>query len=168
MCRLGIRRVLWVVWAASLWLPATCGWALEHRYATRDTVELDGCASAWLIKRFIDPEAQFLFYPKGTLIDQGIPFDTPEAKWRRTQKLSTYEQLLWDAKLDDPALTKLAALVHEAEVTYSPPPDGRASALNRQIIDVAAQAKTPHEALEQSFVLLDALYRELSECAHTP
>ena len=55
----------------------------DHFYVTRDDFEPDKCASIWLIKRFIDPQAVFVIRPAGAPLKPGIPFDVPEAELRR-------------------------------------------------------------------------------------
>jgi len=66
----------------------------SHLYSTWDTMEVDKCASAWLIKRFVDKEAEFKFFPSGELITEGIPFDTPDSEFRRYHNMSTFESIL--------------------------------------------------------------------------
>jgi hypothetical protein len=63
-------------------------------YTTWENMEPDKCASAWLIKRFIDKNATFEFFPKGELITKGILFDVPEAEIRRYNNISTFEYLI--------------------------------------------------------------------------
>ncbi|MCP4023352.1 MAG: chromate resistance protein, partial [Desulfobacteraceae bacterium] len=73
-------------------LPVICFtlmfWSLavadDDLYSTGRMMEVDRCASAWLIKRHINPQAQFMFFEDGQLITQGISFDTPDSKFCRT------------------------------------------------------------------------------------
>ena len=89
-----------------------------HVWSTWDTIEVDTIASAWLIKNFIDKDVQFKFYPKGELIDQGTAFDTPDAKFMRTQTESTFESLVRQYKIIDPQVAKMGKLVHDIEINY--------------------------------------------------
>jgi len=105
----------------TLWLVACCAAAesvnREGRlYATWDFFEPDKCASIWLIKRHIDPDAVFRFYPRGETIESGIAFDTPDATFRRYHASSTFETLLKHHQLTDPALVYLGRLIHDMEV----------------------------------------------------
>ena len=63
-------------------------------FSTWEGFEADKCASIWLIKRFIDKNAVINFFPKGEIVKEGIPFDTPDAKFRRYHNMSTFESLL--------------------------------------------------------------------------
>jgi len=67
--------------------------ALAETYSTWENMEIDKCASAWLVWRFTDKDAVFRFVPKGKLITQGIPFDVPEAQIRRYHNLSAFEYI---------------------------------------------------------------------------
>ena len=84
-------------------------------FATWDIFEVDKCASIWLIKRFVDSEAQIRLYQKGEHIKDGIPFDTPDAKFRRYHNASTYETLLTHYKLGDKHLIYIGKIVHRQE-----------------------------------------------------
>jgi hypothetical protein len=90
--------------------------AAEAVFSTWDVFETDKCASIWLIKRFIDPKAEIRFSPHGTSITEGIPFDTPEAQFRRYATKSTYETLLEHYDLKDPQLKYIGRLIHDIEV----------------------------------------------------
>ena len=90
--------------------------AAEVVFSTWDVFEADKCASIWLIKRFIDPRAEIRFFPHGTSITEGIPFDTPEAKFRRYATKSTYETLLEHYDLKDPRLKYIGRIIHDIEV----------------------------------------------------
>ena len=85
-------------------------------FCTWEGFEADKCASIWLIKRFIDKNATIRFYPKGQTIREGIPFDTPEAEFRRYHNMSTFECLLKHFKLTDPRLSHIGEIIHDIEV----------------------------------------------------
>ncbi|MCK5229930.1 MAG: chromate resistance protein, partial [Desulfobulbaceae bacterium] len=90
--------------------------ASEGVFSTWDVFETDKCASIWLIKRFIDPQAEIRFFPHGTSITKGIPFDTPEAKFRRYATKSTYETLMEHYNFKDPRLKYIGRIIHDIEV----------------------------------------------------
>jgi len=75
-------------------------------------MEFDKCASAWLLKRHVDTLATFIFYPVGSLVDQGIPFDTPDAQLKRNARQSTFELILQQNGLHDPTLDAIGRIVH--------------------------------------------------------
>jgi hypothetical protein len=93
----------------------------SHLYVTWAGVEPDKAATAWYIKRYVDPRAVFEIRPQGFLFDAGTPFDTPQARYRRTQSASTLESLLRDHPSVDPAIVKLGQLMHDIEINIWQP-----------------------------------------------
>ena len=85
-------------------------------FSTWEGFEVDKCASIWLIKRFVDENAVIRFFPKGVAIKEGIPFDTPDAKFRRYHNMSTFESMLKHYKLKAPKLIYVGKIVHDIEV----------------------------------------------------
>lgn len=134
----------------------------EHLYSTWETIELDTCASAWLIKKHIDKKAKFKFYPKGEIITEGIPFNTPDSELRRTANMSTFESILKKNKINDPVLIKIGEIIHDIDINYWAPKKIKESEeLNQKIIAIIQNSKSPHNALERSFVILDELYKTI-------
>lgn len=88
----------------------------ENVFSTWEGLEVDKCASIWLIKRFIEPQAEIKFFPKGEPITEGVPFDTPDARFRRSHNMSTYETLLHHYRLEDPGLAFIGKIIHDIEV----------------------------------------------------
>ena len=130
--------------------------AAEHLYSTWDSLELDGCASAWLIKRYIDSEAEFRFYPKGEIVAEGIAFDTPDAKYQRTQKQSTFENILVAFKIEDDLLKQLGQFIHEIEINFwAGEPPVEAGQLNEMILKISNENISPQEKLALSFDVFD-------------
>ena len=133
--------------------------AQAEMYSTWENMEIDKCASAWLIKRFVDKQAVFRFVPKGELITQGIPFDVPEAQIRRYHNLSAFEYIVKKYQLTDPAVKKIARIIHDIEINYwgeKQIPDS--IKINDEFKKIADAAKTPDECLKQGFVFFDRLY----------
>lgn len=85
-------------------------------FSTWEGFEADKCASIWLIKKFIDSKAQFKFFPKGELITEGIPFDTPDAELRRDQHQSTFESLAKKYTIKDSAIMEMGNIIYDIEV----------------------------------------------------
>lgn len=93
----------------------------KHRLANRLFVTWEGSepdkgASLWLIRRFIAPDAEIRMVPTGALIEEGVAFDTPEARFRRTPRHSTYEVLLSEYKVSDPTVQWLGRIIHDLEI----------------------------------------------------
>jgi hypothetical protein len=94
-------------------------------WATRAHLWVDRVASAWLIRRFIDPEARFIWLPDiGACPDDVVGFDFDGAEFTHVGERVTFEVLLESFALaNDPALRRLAALVHFLDVGGLPVPE---------------------------------------------
>src|SRR5258708_32616166 len=94
------------------------------RWITRENVKVDRVACPWLIKRFVDPEAEFLFVPESELLaaaarEHATPSDAtrlPEAKLNHRGEGGTFEAILEYFTLGDPALHRLGLIVRAAAV----------------------------------------------------
>src|SRR6516164_2563096 len=94
------------------------------KWVTRSNIEVDRVACPWLIRRFVDPQAQFLFAPEEELLEaarteNAIPFDAtrfPEVKLNHRGERCTFEAILEDFRITDPALHRLALIVRGADV----------------------------------------------------
>jgi hypothetical protein len=135
-----------------------------HVYATGRMMEVDRCASAWLIKRHVDPDAEFVFFKDGELITRGTAFDTPDARFCRTHNLSTFEILMAHFKVDDLKVKILGKAIHEVEINYWA---GRKSPLANDLMmkinDIIRKNPDPATCLELSFKIFDDIVKSLSE-----
>ena len=128
------------------------------RWATRAGVHVDRTASAWLIRRFIDPDAEFLFVgdPDEVPAD-ATPFDMRGAELSHKGGDCTFETLLRRYELDDPALWAIARIVHEADLE-----DERYDAPEARGLDVLLRGlsmiRSDDEMLGLSGALYDGLY----------
>jgi hypothetical protein len=91
-------------------------------WITRARPKTDRIACPWLIRRFIDPEARFLFVPAPDVLTVaaavgGRSFDASGADYTHRDGLCTFEVLIADHHLDDPALRELARIVHAADIS---------------------------------------------------
>jgi hypothetical protein len=136
------------------------------KWITRSHVKVDRVACPWLIKRFVDGEAEFLFVPEENLLkiahrENAIPFDAahlPEVKLNHRGERCTFEAILEDYKLTDPVLARLGLIVRAADVEGQEhvAPEGpglRAIAQGFALMDVPDE-----ERLAAQFALYDALY----------
>jgi len=130
-----------------------------HLYVTWKGLEPDKCASAWLIARFADKKAKFRFLEKGTLTAEGIPFDTPQAKFRATHSTTTFGAILREYKLHEPALAMLDRIIRDIELNrWEKPLTEEGRGIEAAIDGLRKVEGETVEALQKSFVLFDWLY----------
>jgi rhodanese-related sulfurtransferase len=152
----------WVAAAQPLTPPAVIPRAGQP-WVTRQRPKIDRIACPWLIRRFIDPGAQFLFVPAGDVADvadrfNGIPFDIEGVTYTHRGDRCSFDALLDDFALHTPALDRLALVVRAADTDrhdLAPQAAGLLAlsvGLSRQYRDDLAQ-------LEAGMVMYDALYR---------
>jgi len=143
---------------------ATLGGPVDSRlYATwGGTLEVDTCASAWAIKRFVDPDARFAFHPAGTEIPEGIQFDTPGAdRYMRAPNRSIFETILAVHEIDDPGLIQLARIVRDIELNkWGKKKTAEAAGIEALFQGLNRIGRDEPDRLEKSFVIFDALYAE--------
>ena len=131
------------------------------RWVTRARVHVDRVACPWLIKRFIDPEAEFKFVPwPGTepKPEDGIPFDIPGVELGHRDGKCSFEAIIEKYGLDDPALLELAKIVHAADIKKDRHLSPEAAGLEAIARGAMFLAKDDYEALERQFFIYDALY----------
>jgi hypothetical protein len=128
------------------------------RWATRAGCHIDRAASAWLIRRFIDPQAEYLFVEDPDEIpESATPFDIRGADLSHHGKDCTFETILKRHGLDDPVLWDLARIVHEADLAddrYDAPEAPGLDALLRGL----SMIRNDEEVLEITGPLFDGLY----------
>ncbi len=91
------------------------------KWVTRKNANVDRIACPWLIKRFIDPEAEFLFVPAQDVLavaeaEGALPYDVGGVELGHVDGRCSFESILLKYGLDDPALGRLALIVHGADV----------------------------------------------------
>jgi hypothetical protein len=136
------------------------------RWITRENIKVDRVACPWLIKRFIDAEAEFLFVPEAELLgtaerERATPFDAtrvPEVRLNHRGERCTFEAILEDFNLTDPALHRLGAIVRSADVKGQEHLTPEGAGLRAIAEGFAAIGISDEERLRQQFPLYDALY----------
>ena len=134
-----------------------------HRWATRPRPHVDRIASAWLIKRFLDPAAEFVFATADELPADAIPFDMAGVEFGHQGDDCTFETLLHRSGLHDRRLAALAEIVHEADVRDGKFHREEARGLDLVLRGLLAAIKDDHEALAQGLILFDGLYSTIGE-----
>ncbi len=134
------------------------------KWVTRERVKVDRVACPWLIKKFIDPEAVFLFVPKESVLEvaereKAIPFDVPGVELGYHVGKCSFEAIVAKYRIEDPAIHLLAKIVHGADVTQDI--YGRPEAAGLKAIAEGFQhlgLKDDHDILAKEFIVYDALY----------
>ena len=129
-----------------------------RRWITRPRPHVDRIASAWLIRRFIDPEATFLFAAPPDFPPDAIPFDTPGAELSHFGNDCTFETLVKRAGLRDRRLTHLAEIIHEADLRDGKFPRDEARGIDLAIRGFLAAHSDDHEVLTHGLALFEGLY----------
>ena len=134
-----------------------------RRWATRPRPHVDRLASAWLIKRFLDPAAEFVFAAADELPANAIPFDMAGVEFGHQGDHCTFETLLHRSGLRDRRLAAIAEIVHEADVRDGKFQREEARGLDLVLRGLLAAVKDDHEALAQGLTLFDGLYSTIGE-----
>lgn len=132
------------------------------KWTTRRNVKVDRVACPWLIKRFIDPEAEFVFLPHQTdwaSIREGILYDVPDCELGHHGEDVSFNSFLKKYRLTDPALALLGEIVRAAD-SHPSHPHPAGEGLRWIAHGFSALGLTDPEILEREFVVYDALYAE--------
>ena len=136
------------------------------KWITRRNIKVDRVACPWLIRRFVDPDAEFLFVTEEELLAtaaaQGaIPFDAPkipEVKLNHRGHMCSFEAIISDYNLEVPGLARLALIVRAADIKgqESVAPEGLG--LRAIAEGFSALQLSDEERLARGFPIYDALY----------
>ncbi|MDJ1468860.1 chromate resistance protein ChrB domain-containing protein [Xanthocytophaga flava] len=132
------------------------------KWITRERPKIDRIACPWLIRRFIDPEAEFIFVPYEQIQAMAqdlnaIPFDIPEAEFTHYQDQCTFDYFLSKYKLTDPALHSIAPIIRGAD-TDDHSLAAQASGLWAISAGLAFNITDDYELLEKGMLIYDSLY----------
>lgn len=136
------------------------------KWITRSNIKVDRVACPWLIRRFVDPHAEFLFVPEEQLLDTArregaIPFDAnrfAEVKLNHRGERCTFEAILEDYKLMDRVLHRLALIVRGADVSGQEHIAPESLGLRAIAHGFALTGITDEERLVRESPIYDALY----------
>lgn len=133
------------------------------KWVTWENVAVDRMACAWLIRHFIDPQAEFIFIPAGDkpLPYDAEPFDIPGAKYSHRRGHCTFHTLLREYELVDPILQRIAQIVDEADVVQNAAVEPAAPGLDLICRGLRRISADDPIALERGALVYDALYAEL-------
>ncbi len=134
------------------------------KWVTWENIGVDRMACAWLIRRWIDPDAEFVFIPMGEkpLPEAGEPFDIPGVRLSHRGTHSTFHTVLKEYHLDDPLLQRIANIVDEADVTQDVTLESIADGLDFICRGMRLISDNDLMAVERGQLIYEALYAELS------
>lgn len=133
------------------------------QWVTRSHVHVDRVACPWLIIRFVDSDAEFLFVPKNQ-VDKAaaetgaIPFDSPGAELGHHGGKCSFEAIIAKYELSDPSLLRLAKIVHAADIAADLNSDEIAPGLEAIATGFGILLPEDQANLEAQFLVYDALY----------
>jgi len=136
-----------------------------RRWVTRPRPHVDRIASAWLIKRFIDTRAEFVFAPPAEFPKDAVAFDAPGVELSHHGEDCTFETLVKRARLRDRRLTRLAEVVHEADLRDGKYPHEEARGIDVAIRALLASSPDDHQVLAHGMALFEGLYATTSSKA---
>lgn len=132
-------------------------------WVTKQRPKIDRIACPWLIKRFVDPAARFLFVAPNEVADvadkfNATPFDMPDGFWSHRGDACTFDTMLSEFKLQTPPLMRLAEVIRAADTNHHDlAPE--AAGLLAISVGLSRQYKDDLQQLEAGMVIYDALYR---------
>ena len=139
------------------------------KWVTRERPKIDRIACPWLVARFIDHDAEFIYVPKDRVMSEAerlgaTPFDVPGVELGHDGPLCSFDAFIKKYALKDPALDRLALIVRGAD-TDTPDLAPEAAGLVALSWGLHHNYRDDHELLAQGMVLYDALY---AWCSRSP
>ena len=140
------------------------------KWVTRERPKIDRIACPWLIQRFIDPQAEFLYVPASQVLavaqsTGATPYDIPGVEMSHVGELCSFDAFLSKYGLTDPALGQLALIVRGADTSRLDltPQSAGVYAVSLGLSQLYAD---DHEMLRHGMVMYDALYAWCVGCQH--
>jgi hypothetical protein len=134
------------------------------RWVTRPRPHIDRCASAWLIRRFIDRRARFGFAAEGGNMRSGIPFDMAGADFGHHGEDCTFETLMKRFGLDgDAAVCAIAEIVHDIDLKDGKFGRAEAAGVNVVLRGLMERIRDDHRLLRETAPVFDGLYATLAQ-----
>ena len=140
------------------------------KWVTWQHVGVDRMACAWLIRKTIDPQAEFLFVPLGeqALPRDAEPFDLPGVRLSHRGGHCSFHTLLREYGLNDPVLERIARIIDEADVVQEVAVEPIAPGLDFVCRGLRLTSPDDATALERGNLLYEAVYAQLSAEAQGP
>jgi hypothetical protein len=132
-------------------------------WVTRPRPHIDRIASAWLIKRFCDPQAKFAFADAADAARKGVPFDVLGADFGHHGDDCTFETVIKRFGIKDRRVKVIAEIVHEADLHDGKFTRTESTGLDLAIKGLSAGTQDDHELLERGMAIFDGLYAVLKQ-----
>jgi hypothetical protein len=129
-------------------------------WITRPRPEIDRAGSAWLIRKFIDPDAKFVFANTPSETPEAIPYDMFEVEFSHHGDCCTFETVIKRFGIRDRAVRRLAELIHDADLEDDKFHRLEGFGVEQIFKGWAKQGLTDHEILSKGFECFDALYAQ--------
>ena len=134
----------------------------SSRWVTRERPKIDRIACPWLVKRFVDPDAEFLYVPTPEVKQvaterEAVPYDIPGVEFTHEGELCSFDAFIKNFRLKDPALGELALIVRGADTNrldLAP----QAAGLAAISLGLSINFQDDHAMLGRGMVMYDALY----------
>ena len=132
------------------------------KWITREKAKVDRIACPWLIKKFVDPEAEFLFVPPDQVLkiaqqQNAIPFDVPDVELGHHEDKCSFDAIIEKYKLNDKALWELAQIVRGAD-TLNRTLTAESAGLEAIAEGFRGITKDDYDNMGKQFYVYDALY----------
>lgn len=134
-------------------------------WLTRENIGIDRIASAWLIKNFVDPNADFKFIKKGSQlksIDNNMAFDIPGATLSHKRGHCSFYTIIKEYQLNDPVLDQICNIIDAADTLHDLLPPPETAGLDAIFRGLRKVLKEDIKTLEVGFIIMDSLYKQLS------
>src|SRR5438067_2085544 len=130
-------------------------------WATRPRPEIDRVGSAWLISKFIDPEAKFMFASAAPSSGEAIPFDMVDVEFSHHGDCCTFETLIGRFAIDDKAVRKIGEMIHDADLEDAKYQRTECIGIDRVLKGWGKSGMRDEEILAHGFECFDGLYEFL-------
>jgi hypothetical protein len=127
-------------------------------WVTRPRPEIDRVGSAWLIRKFIDPKAKFIFAKKIPANGRVVSFDMLEAEFSHHGEDCTFETLLKRFRIQDKTVHKIGEMIHDADLDDDKFERGECIGIDRVLKGWAREGISDQEILRRGFQCFDALH----------
>ncbi len=151
----------WIFFLVIVLHPFT---ATGQSYVTWQGLEPDKLASMWLLKRFVDPQAEFTLVSKGSMINNGIPFDLPSAQFKRSHSRSTFESILQDQGLNDERLIYIGKIIHDIEInTWKTKKLKETPTVQNELWEIIDQEQDEQKTIHKAMEFFDKIYQKKAQ-----